>query len=224
MTKAVVTDIEGTTTSVAFVYDVLFPYARKEMGPFIHAHGNDKAVREQLDLVGKESGKALTDEQAIRQLLEWIDADKKITPLKTLQGLIWEHGYKHGDFKGHIYEDVPGNLQHWHAQGILLYVYSSGSVQAQKLLFAHTAYGDLTPLFSGYFDTRIGNKRESRSYEQIVKQLGVPPQDVLFLSDIEQELEAADNIGIQTLLVDRDANKQPGKFTSVRSFDEIKVP
>jgi enolase-phosphatase E1 len=223
MVQAVVTDIEGTTTSVAFVYDVLFPYARREMAAYIHAHAHDNTVKEQLVLVGREAGKTLTDAEAVRQLLEWMDADKKITPLKTLQGMIWEHGYRRGDFKGHIYDDVPVNLKRWHARGIRLYIYSSGSVQAQKLLFGHTDHGDLTPLFSGYFDTRIGSKRDSQSYAAITKQIRFPADEVLFLSDIEQELEAADQAGMNTILLDRANNGYSGKFPCVRDFNEIKL-
>jgi enolase-phosphatase E1 len=222
MIKAVVTDIEGTTTSVAFVYDVLFPYARRELAAYIRAHANDNSVREQLALVGKEAGKSLTDEQAVQQLLEWMDADKKITPLKTLQGMIWEHGYRLGDFTGHIYDDVPANLRRWHARGVRLYVYSSGSVQAQQLLFGHTDHGDLTPLFSGYFDTRIGNKRDKQSYLAITSQLQLPASEILFLSDIEQELEAAQQAGMQTILLNRDHNRHYGRFPSVENFTDIK--
>jgi enolase-phosphatase E1 len=141
--------------------------------------------------------------------------------LKSLQGLVWEYGYQQGHFKGHVYKDVPASLQQWYERGIALYVYSSGSVQAQKLLFANTCFGDLTGLFSGYFDTRIGNKRERSSYERIVGQIGYKPDEVLFLSDIEQELEAAEGAGIKTLLLIRGGNKQTSKYASVRSFDQI---
>ena len=223
MIKAIITDIEGTTTSVSFVYDVLFPYARQEMTPFILTHFNDEIVQTQIKLVSQETGKSLDDEQAIAQLLAWMDEDKKITPLKTLQGLIWESGYQQGHFKGHVYEDVPRNLRRWHEQDIALYVYSSGSVQAQKLLFAHTAYDDLTGLFSGYFDTRIGNKRDVGSYARIVEHIGFPANEILFLSDIEQELEAAELAGIKTLLLLRSGNKQPGKFRQASSFDQIEI-
>lgn len=223
MTRAIITDIEGTTTSVSFVYDVLFPYAREHMATFIHQHRDDQVVREQLQLVSLESGSNLDEDRAITQLLAWMEADKKITPLKTLQGLIWEHGYQQGHFKGHLYDDVPRNLRRWHAQGIALYVYSSGSVQAQKLLFANTVEGDLTGLFSGYFDTRIGNKRESASYERIANQTGLAAQQLLFLSDIEQELEAAEKAGLKTVLLVRDADKPAGKYRQVHNFDQIQI-
>lgn len=223
MIRAVVTDIEGTTTSISFVYDVLFPYARREMARYIESHANDKVVREQLRETAREAGRQLTDAEAVQQLLAWMDQDKKITPLKTLQGLIWEHGYHQGDFTGHLYEDVPPNLRRWHERGIRLYVYSSGSVQAQQLLFGHTGWGDLTPLFSGYFDTRTGNKRECQSYQEIARQIGLPARDILFLSDVEAELEAAREAGMDTRLLDRDARALSGSFITVRDFDEIKL-
>jgi enolase-phosphatase E1 len=221
MIKAIITDIEGTTTSISFVLDVLFPYAREHMAEYIRQHRQDQIVREQLVLVSKDSGKSLDEDQAVTQLLAWMDEDRKITPLKVLQGLIWEHGYRQHHFNGHIYEDVPRNLHRWHEQGLALYVYSSGSVHAQQLLFANTAYGDLTGLFSGYFDTRIGNKRESISYERIVNQIGFLAQEHLFLSDIEQELEAAELAGLRTLLLVREGDKQAGKYQQVRNFDQI---
>lgn len=221
MIRAIITDIEGTTTSIAFVYEVLFPYARSNMHSWIQEHGNDVPVKEQLALVNELSGRSLTLDHAADQLLQWMDEDKKITPLKTLQGLIWEHGYRQADFKGHIYDDVPPNLQAWHDQGISLYVYSSGSVQAQKLLFSHTDHGDLSVLFKGWFDTRIGQKKESRSYERIAGLIGFPAEQILFLSDTEAELEAAKNAGMKTLLLDREGNKQKGKYPSVRNFNEI---
>jgi len=223
MIKAVVTDIEGTTTSVSFVYEVLFPYARREMANYIQTHSNDQIVREQLALISNETGVTLTDSQAVQQLLTWMDEDRKITPLKTLQGLIWESGYKKGDFRGHIYDDVPVTLQRWREQGILLYVYSSGSVQAQKLLFGYSDHGDLTSLFSGYFDTRIGNKRESNSYLQIAISIGLPPAQILFLSDIEQELDAAVTAGMQPMLLVRDGGSPTGKYSSVQGFNDINL-
>ena len=170
MIKAIVTDIEGTTSSLSFVKDVLFPYARKRIRDFVHCHAEDPAVVSQLNDVRLEAGEDLDIDGIASQLIQWIDADKKITPLKALQGMIWEAGYKNGDFKGHIYKDAYDCLKAWHAEGIRLYVYSSGSVYAQKLLFGHTEYGDLNPLFSGYFDTRIGAKVDTQSYQNILNE------------------------------------------------------
>lgn len=222
MIKAVVTDIEGTTSSISFVHDVLFPYARDHMADFIHSNADDPRVAPYLNDVRLEAGESLDLEGISRQLLQWIDEDKKITPLKALQGMIWEAGYQAGDFKGHIYPDARQNLESWHEQGVKLYVYSSGSVQAQKLLFGHTDYGDLTGLFDGYFDTRIGAKVESDSYRHIAEQLQMDAGDILFLSDIERELDAACEAGMQTIWLVRDGDMHPGaSHPQVRNFNDI---
>ncbi len=209
MTRAILTDIEGTTTDIAFVHKVLFPYARAHIADFVHAHANDPSVREQLAAVSQEAGRALDDEQAIAQLIRWIDEDKKITPLKALQGVIWEQGYRNGDFTGHVYADVPGALRRWQAEGKKLYVYSSGSVQAQKLIFGYTPFGDLTQLFSGYFDTRIGGKREVESYQRIAQEIGILAQEIMFLSDVFEELEAAKQAGMHTRWLVRGSKPDP---------------
>lgn len=215
MIKAILTDIEGTTSSLSFVKDVLFPYARERMAAFVRARGHDPAVRKLLDEV-KQLSDAAQDDDVTRQLIRWIDEDKKITPLKALQGMIWEEGYQQGHFKGHVYEDAARKLKEWHAQGVKLYVFSSGSVHAQKILFAHTDYGDLTLLFSGYFDTTIGNKRDPASYRTIAQTIGRAPDEILFLSDIQEELDAAREAGMQTRGLIRDNHHRP-----VASFDEI---
>ena len=158
----------------------------------------------------REAGKVLDVDGIVEQLLRWIDEDKKITPLKALQGMIWEAGYHRGELSGHLYDDAIEYLRAWHDRGIKLYIYSSGSVDAQKLLFGHTAAGDLTPLFSGYFDTRIGYKREAASYRQIVQQVGTAADEILFLSDIAEELDAARDAGMQTIMLVRDAPPATG--------------
>jgi enolase-phosphatase E1 len=220
--KAVVTDIEGTTSSLSFVKDVLFPYSRQRMGEFIRQHGADPKVRELVNAVCETVGSALTDEQVITQLEHWIDEDKKITPLKALQGMIWEAGYRNGDFKGHIYEDAVHNLRKWRERGLDLYVFSSGSVYAQKLLFGHTEFGDLTSLFSGYFDTNVGSKSDVSAYKKITETIGFQAQEILFLSDIEQELDAAQQAGMQVVQLVRDsAIEKRAKYQTVASFDDI---
>ena len=159
---------------------------------------------------GREAGDpALTQEAVIEQLLAWIDQDSKITPLKALQGMIWEHGYRSGDFQGHVYADAARALRDWHARGIALYVYSSGSVQAQKLLFAHTGFGDLTPLFEGYFDTNVGGKLDAGSYRAIAASIGVAPAEMLFLSDVRAELDAAAAAGCRTMWLVREGAPDP---------------
>jgi len=225
MIKAIVTDVEGTTTSLSFVKGVLFPYARQRLPEFVASHAGEPKVREQLDAVSREVDQVLDDERAVAQLLQWIEQDKKITPLKALQGMIWEAGYKNADFTGHVYDDAVKNLKKWHDQGIRLYVFSSGSVQAQKLIYGYSDAGDLTPLFSGYFDTRIGSKREEAAYQTIAREVGEPAEQILFLSDIKEELDAAKAAGMQTLWLVRDGAIDPkASHRQVKNFNEIKIP
>lgn len=222
MIRAILTDIEGTTSSLSFVKDVLFPYARERLGEFVRRHTKDPAVQRELEEVRRINGKKLTVAEVINQLIRWIDDDKKITPLKNLQGMIWEDGYRRGAFKGHVYDDAVRQLRIWRRQGISLYVFSSGSAQAQKLLFAHTEYGDLTPLFSGYFDTTVGNKREAGSYRKIAAAIGTKPGEILFLSDIREELDAAHMAGMHVIGLVREGITDPGAaHRKVKNFDEI---
>ncbi len=214
---AIVTDIEGTTSSIAFVKDVLFPYAEARLKAFVAAH--PEKVADILDEVRAIEGKPLSTDESSEVLLGWSREDKKIGPLKTLQGMIWAEGYASGDIKGHIYPDSPAALRAWKAAGIPLYVYSSGSVAAQKLLFGHTRAGDLTPLFSGYFDTRIGVKLEAESYRRIAAEIGAAPARLLFLSDHPDEIAAAAAAGWQVQLVDREGKA----LGSVASLSEITV-
>lgn len=224
MIKAILTDIEGTTSSLSFVKDVLFPYARAHMAAFVRAHAHEPAVREQLDEVRRLLGGSADDEAVIGQLIQWIDEDKKVTPLKALQGMIWATGYQRGDFKGHVYEDAVRKLKQWREQGLKLYVFSSGSVRAQILLFTYSEYGDLTPLFSGNFDTIVGAKREPDSYRTITVGIGQPPGEVLFLSDIKEELDAARTAGMETIWLVREGNLLPSPaHPQVRNFDEISL-
>lgn len=218
MIRAIVTDIEGTTSSLSFVKDVLFPYARKNLPDYVR--GNEKTLTKILDDVRTvENAPEMTVENLISVLIRWIDEDRKATPLKALQGMIWEAGYKAGYFQGHIYEDALEALQRWGSAGIKLYVYSSGSVPAQKLLFSHTAKGDMTPLFSGYFDTTTGAKLESLSYKKIAQEIGFPAESILFLSDNAGETEAARAAGMRIVLVDREGREK----NSVKNFYEIIV-
>lgn len=193
MTTAILTDIEGTTSSIAFVHDVLFPYARARLPEWVAEHGGDLA-----------------------QLNAWMDADAKVTELKEIQGRIWAEGYAAGELKGHVYPDAAEALHRWHAHGLTLAVFSSGSVAAQKLIFGHSDQGDLSPLFSGWFDTTTGPKREARSYVLIADAMGIAPADILFLSDIAAETDAAKAAGMQALLIDRDKGKG-----DIASFAEI---
>ncbi len=222
MIKVIMTDIEGTTSSQSFVKDVLFPYARERMAEFVRTHGQQEEVENLLDAVRVLAGAGLNEEAVIEQLIRWTDEDKKATPLKSLQGMIWEQGYRRGHFKGHVYEDAARKLRQWHEQGLKLYVYSSGSVYAQKLLFGHTDYGDLNPLFSGYFDTHIGTKQEAASYRKIAKRLGRDPAEILFLSDSEAELNAARAAGMDTVwLVRKGASDATVPHRPAANFDQI---
>ena len=192
--RIVLTDVEGTTTPIAFVRDVLFPFARARMADFLADHAAVPAVVAELDEVAR-----LAPEQApLAALLGWMDQDAKVTPLKALQGLIWAEGYRSGAIKGAIYPDVPPALRAWSAAGIGLAVYSSGSVEAQRLIFGYSEAGDLTPHVRAYFDTKMGAKREAASYARIAAELGVAAGEVLFLSDVVAELDAASAAGMRT--------------------------
>jgi len=202
--KAIITDIEGTTSSISFVKEVLFPYARQALPGFVRDHGHKAHVQHWLEHIAAEIGvNVAQEEQIIHTLQQWIDQDRKHTALKALQGMIWENGYRSGAYRAHLYPEVEPMLQRWYKQGIGLYVYSSGSVAAQKLFFSYSQAGDLTPLFSGYFDTQIGHKREAESYARIIDTMAIEAKQVLFLSDVVEELDAARSSGLQTRLIDR---------------------
>jgi enolase-phosphatase E1 len=209
-TSAIVVDIEGTTSAISFVKDVLFPYADQHLDAYVAAHRDEPVVENALSEAAIEAGDPAMDDAGILACLHrWIAEDRKATPLKTLQGLIWADGYAHTSLLGHVYPDVPPVLHAWKAAGIELYVYSSGSIVAQKVLFGHTFAGDLTPLFEGYFDTTTGPKREAASYTEIAAGTGFRPGEMLFLSDIEEELDAARAAGLQTARLLRPADTPP---------------
>lgn len=189
---AILTDIEGTTTSIAFVKDRLFPFAAASLEDFLATEGETPAVREILAAVRA----AAPGQEPVAALRGWMAADAKVTPLKALQGLIWHRGYADGRLRGHLWPDVPGCLRAWAAAGLRLAIYSSGSEEAQRDLFGHSEAGDLTPLFAGFFDTRMGAKREAASYRAIAAALGLPAADILFLSDVAEELDAAAAAGM----------------------------
>jgi enolase-phosphatase E1 len=221
--RVVLTDIEGTTSSISFVKDVLFPYARERLPAFVAANSGRPEVRALLDDAAREGGIAGAGDDAIVALLQrWIDEDRKATPLKALQGMVWFDGYDGRHFVAHMYPDATAALRRWHAAGIPLHVYSSGSVPAQKLYFGHTADGDLLPLFTGFFDTTSGPKREADSYRRIVAAIGVPAPDILFLSDIDAELDAAAEAGLATAWVRRDGTPAPHqRHRAITRFDEL---
>ncbi len=222
--KAVLTDIEGTTSSIAFVKEVLFPYSKERLPTFVKERVSDPKVQRILEEVRAISGQSLDLNGVIDILLRWIEEDRKVPPLKELQGMIWEEGYRKGEIEGHIYEDAYERLKEWHEQGYPIYVYSSGSVQAQKLLFSHTPYGDITYLFAGYFDTRMGSKKKESSYRRIAKKIGLDPEEILFLSDNPEEIEAAHRAGLKVIRFAREGENeilQDYPHMQVRSFYEI---
>ncbi|OOG28745.1 acireductone synthase [Thioalkalivibrio denitrificans] len=223
MINAIVTDIEGTVTPIRFVTETLYPYARQRIPDFLRDRADDPEVQRIMREVREEAGRELDSDDIIAQLIAWMDADRKVAPLKDLQGMIWEQGYRDGSLVTDMYEDAARRLREWHDRGIRLYVFSSGSVQAQKLIFAHTNHGDLGPVFSGYFDTRIGHKRDAAAYRAIAESIGVAPNAILFLSDVRQELDAAREAGIHTHWLVRD-HLPPGPVAHrrVRGFDDIR--
>jgi enolase-phosphatase E1 len=191
---AIITDIEGTTTPIAFVQDTLFPYARQRLPGFLRDHaGRPEVAREMAEIARLAPGA-----DSLAALFAWMDADAKIGPLKALQGMIWAEGYADGSLKGALYPDVAPVLRRWHSAGARLFVYSSGSVAAQKMLFRHSVAGDLEGIFSGFFDTGVGPKRDAASYAAIARALGLPAGEILFLADVTQELDAAASVGIGT--------------------------
>lgn len=222
--RAIVTDIEGTTSSIGFVHEVLFPYAARHLPDFVREHESAPAVAALLDEVRTEAKEPHAGiEQVVGILLQWIAEDRKATPLKTLQGLVWEHGYRSGDFTGHVYADTAPAMHRWSDRGARIYIYSSGSVKAQQLLFGHSDAGDLTPLIDGYFDTHIGNKRDAASYRRITEEIGLPAEEILFLSDTPQELDAAADAGMKTMQLAREEAAQSSRHPVARDFDEVVI-
>ena len=217
--KALLFDIEGTTTDIKFVHEVLFPYARENMQSFLE-NTTSSDVTEILETI-KNKNNVNSREEVLELLLRWIQEDKKITELKDLQGLLWESGYINGDYKAHLYPEVINCFKKWSDNNFKIYIYSSGSVKAQKLLFKYSVQGDLTPLISGYFDTNIGAKREVQSYQNILDELKLAASEVTFFSDIEEELDAAAEIGIKPLHLNRDGLYNESRHKIINSFNEV---
>ena len=224
-------DIEGTTCPVSFVAEVLFPYARQALGPFLQRHGAEPEVAALLQEVEaawrqdpNPEAQALGKTGDLGAYLEWlIDHDIKLTPLKDLQGRIWADGYGSGAITAPLFADVAEALRRWHGAGLQLAVYSSGSVPAQQLLYRHSNSGDLTGLFSHWFDTRVGAKQQPDSYRKIAEAMGVEPSGVLFISDALAELEAAHGAGMAVLLSDRpgNPNRDSGPFERISDYSQL---
>ena len=222
--KAVILDIEGTTTDINFVHKVLFPYSREHMEAFLSENQQTPSIKIIIDSIKKEF---LEDTSSLEEVLglikNWIDTDQKIPQLKQLQGILWEEGYKKNIYQGHIYADVVPCIENWRKQGMKIFIYSSGSVKAQKLLFQHTTEGDITDLFDGYYDTGVGHKKEVQSYKNIIEDIDIPGSEVIFLSDIEDELNAAEQAGLNTYHVNRDGLYSDSKHPIIDNFREAQI-
>jgi len=221
MIRAIITDIEGTTSSISYVKEVMFPYSKRRLRSFLEAHWQEDKVKELIRGLEEKLQRSVDLDTAVKTFEEWIDKDLKEPLLKELQGHIWEEGFTSGELKGHIYEDAYKKLKEWKEQGYRLYVYSSGSVKAQKLFFGNTDYGDLTYLFDDFFDTSVGGKKEKESYLKIAELIGLKPEECLFLSDAEEELDCARSAGMRTVRVVRDTGKTDSKHPIVENFYQI---
>ncbi len=230
--KAALFDIEGTTTPTSFVFDTLFPYAQANMGAFLKNHQNEDVVSKLIQDVKSEAKKRDTNfdldanlDQVIDILNTWMkDPKLKITPLKELQGLVWEEGYKEGLYQGELYKDAYLQMTEWNKEGLPLYIYSSGSERGQELLFENSNYGNVEKIISGHFDTKVGGKMDAKSYKTIAEKIGVTANKILFFSDTPAELKAAKEAGMQPLLVSRDGKvASDNPYPVVSSFDKVQI-
>jgi enolase-phosphatase E1 len=223
--RCILLDIEGTIIPVAFVRDALFPYAKKRIASFLHDHRTDQQVRRWAaacqETVAQESGVWLSHENLAGILSQWIEGDRKHQGLKALQGMIWEEGYRTGVFAPKLYDDVAPVLRRWQQGSLTLALYSSGSEQAQRLLLANTTDGDLTLMFSHFFDTGIGSKTDPASYRRIADCLGFHSEEILFLSDVELELDAAAAAGLQAIHVVRPGTNPSTRYPHCSTFDDL---
>ena len=227
--RGILLDIEGTTTPIAFVHDVLFSYAREHAGEFLRANAEKEEVRADIALLSDEHAddvsKGLNPPPLVADYVEWLIAlDRKSTGLKSLQGKIWRQGYEEGSLQSQVFADVAPAFERWHARGSTINIFSSGSVLAQKLLFAHTEAGDLTHFIDEYFDTNVGKKAEAESYRRISKQMKLPPQNILFISDVIAELNAAHDAGMKAWLSIRPGNTPQDNLNSypvILTFDQL---
>ena len=238
--RGILLDIEGTTTPIAFVHEVLFSYARAHVRSFLTAHFDSDEVHADLSRLAHENAIDVSESlypallvgdsspsqiESIGTYIDWLIAvDRKSTGLKSLQGKIWRQGYLDGSLKSQVFDDVPRALKRWHEAGLKVSIFSSGSVLAQQLLFAHTEAGDLTKFIVDYFDTNIGKKGESESYSKIASAMGLQASEIVFISDVVSELEAAEEAGMKTLLSIRPGNPpQPAaeRFQSIHDFNGI---
>lgn len=229
--RGILLDIEGTTTPIAFVHDVLFSYARDHVREFLVANAEHEEVRADIALLHAEHADDVSNRSnpppLIADYVEWLIAlDRKSTGLKSLQGKIWRQGYQDGSLKSQVFADVAPAFERWHVRELSINIFSSGSVLAQKLLFAHTEAGDLTRFIDDYFDTNVGKKGEAESYRRIAEKLNLPTEEILFISDVIDELTAAHEAGMKTLLSIRPGNipqdnVKQYQYSEILSFDQI---
>jgi enolase-phosphatase E1 len=239
--RVVLLDIEGTTTPIDFVYGTLFPFARERLPAYLKAVMSlDPEISVAVDDLRKEhagdaaNGQKVPDwidepvdarlQSAVAYVHWLMDRDRKSRPLKLLQGKIWEEGYRGGILRGEVYPDVPGALRRWIVGGVRVGIYSSGSELAQRLLFAHSTAGDLTPFVQWHFDTSVGSKMEPASYQQIARAIPATPAGILFISDVGTELDAAQAAGLQTMLCVRQATERVAgseRYFVIHNFEEV---
>ncbi|XP_059395776.1 enolase-phosphatase E1 [Carassius carassius] len=248
-TRVFLLDIEGTTTPITFVKDILFPYIRENLEEYLSAHWEEDECKQDVHLLKKQAEEDLrqnkachvhavdqtvhTDEEkAIREVVEGVlwqmAADRKSTALKQLQGHMWRAAYMTGKIKGQVYQDVVPAIRRWRHHGLKVYIYSSGSVEAQKLLFGYSVQGDLLDLFDGHFDTNIGAKVESKSYENIAERIGCQPEEIMFLTDVTREAKAAEDAGVSVIMVVRPGNmelteEERKHYRIITSFSQLEL-
>jgi enolase-phosphatase E1 len=236
--RCLLLDIEGTISSIRFVYDEMFPFARREIPQYVMAHFNDDSFAATIEAIADDVGYKSSSQwwevggaedrvqAVIDAAINMMDQDKKATGLKQLQGQVWQSGFESGELRSHVYDDVLPALNAWQAKGLDIRIYSSGSVQAQRLFFRYTQIGDLLGFFSGHYDTTSGPKKEAASYSTIAEDIGMPPDVILFASDLVDELNAARQAGLQTVLCVRPGNPKvvdANGHTIVHSFDQIDI-
>jgi len=230
--ESVLLDIEGTVSPVSYVYEILFPFARKYASEFLHKHFDDASVQKAVDFMARDAGFANKEDWlktgepvqvVLSEVNRLMDADIKATGLKELQGIIWKDGYDNGVLMSELFADVPDALSTWDKDGKNISIYSSGSIGAQKIFFAYTKFGDMSKFLDAHFDTTSGGKKESASYKTISQALEFEPSKILFLSDIVDELDAAAEAGVQTALVVREGNapQRKNEHQSIKSLAEL---
>lgn len=239
--SAVLLDIEGTTTPVSFVYEVLFPYAQQKVKNYVEQHWNDPELQRDIDMLVEQAAALshVADEptpvpddrsdveafqSAVVKYINWqMETDQKNPPLKAIQGRIWRSGYEEGELKAPLFDDVEPALRAWNEGEVPVYIYSSGSVEAQRLLFSHTSAGDLTDRIDGYYDTTTGDKKKADSYAAIAEDIDRAPDEILFLTDNLKEARAADAAGLQVRVSERPGNGalEDNNYKVITSFGQV---